>query len=270
MLVIVREVLCKSVIGKCGITGIDYSINSYTGCQHACAYCYARFMLKYRGRGERWGNFVDVKVNAPEILSKQLPRLRRGLVWVSSVTDPYQAVEEKYRLTEKVLRRLLAHQFPVTVLTKSNLVTRDIDLFLQFKECEVGMTIVTLDEAVRERFEPNSSTISERLKALKTLHEAGVRTYAFLGPLLPFISEETVDELADQLREVHVDRILVDRLNIKGGNWKTIEDALRRHYPELLPRFREVLFSQNKYYSELKKKVANILERRGLEFSFCY
>jgi len=269
-LVVVREVLCKSIIGRCGIAGIDYSINPYMGCQHGCAYCYARFMLKYRGLGEEWGEFVDVKVNAPQVLSRQLPKLGRGLVWVSSVTDPYQAIEEKYGLTRQVLQGLLQHQFPITVLTKSKLVTRDVDLLKKFKECEVGMTIITLDETIRERFEPKASTIAERLDALKTLHEAGVRTYAFLGPLLPFISEETLDGLAGQLREVRVDRVLVDRLNLKGGNWQAIEATLKRHYPELLPSFKEALQPNSNYYDELKKKVANLLQEKGLEFAFCY
>ncbi len=269
MLVTVREVVCKSIVSRCGIAGIDYSINPYTGCQHACAYCYARFMLRYREQSERWGEFVDVKVNAPEILSKQLPKLRRGLIWVSSVTDPYQILEEKYELTRKLLQELLAHQFPITILSKSKLVLRDLELFTQFRECEVGMTVITLDEDVRKRFEPGASTIAERLETLKRLNEAGVRTYAFLGPLLPLLSE-TIEELASQLREVGVGRVMVDRLNIKGGNWKTIAETVAQHYPELLPRFREALFSQSSYYDELKEKVAKALKKSGLSFSFCY
>jgi len=116
-------------------------------------------MLRYHKPEERWGDFVDVKVNAPQILSKQLPKVRRGLIWISSVTDPYQSVEEEYKITQKILQKLLLYQFPITVLTKSKLVLRDIDIFRQFKKCEIGMTIIMLDETVRERFEPKASTI---------------------------------------------------------------------------------------------------------------
>jgi len=257
-------------VGKKRVFNLETSTKTFIANGFVSHNCYARFMLKYHRREEKWGEFVDVKINAPQVLSRQLPGLRRGLTWLSSVTDPYQAVEEEYRLTRKTLQRLLPYQFPITVLTKSKLVTRDVDVFRQFKECEVGMTIITLDEIVRQRFEPNSSTIADRLNALKTLHESGIRTYAFIGPLLPFISEETIDELAAQLKEISVDRVLVDRLNIKGGNWQSIQETLRRHYPELIPSFSEVVYSENNYYSDLKKRVANILRKRGLEFSFCY
>jgi hypothetical protein len=88
--------------------------------------------------------------------------------------------------------------------------------------------------------------------------------------LLPLLSEETFGELVDQLKDAGVRRVLVDRLNIKGGNWGTIEETVRRHYPGLLPGFREVLFSQSNYYSELKKKIAKTLGESEFSFSFCY
>lgn len=227
-------------------------------------------MLKYHKHIERWGEFVDVKVNAPQVLSNQLPKIKMGTVWISSVTDPYQAVEEKYDLTRKILQKLLQYQFHITVLTKSKLVLRDINIFRHFKECEIGMTIITLDETVRERFEPNASKIFERLDTLRILHEVGVKTYVFIGPFLPYISEETINELANQIKEVGVDRVLIDRLNIKAGNWQTIQETLSMYYPELLLKFKDALNSQSTYYSKVKKDVSEIFDKKELEYSFCY
>ena len=123
----VQETLAKTILNKSKIH--DYCVNPYTGCQVNCRYCYARlFMARYSGHKEPWGEFVDVKINAPEVLRKQLARAKRGTVWVSSVCDPYQPLEAKYELTRRCLEELAKSRFPVTIQTKSKLVLRDLDL----------------------------------------------------------------------------------------------------------------------------------------------
>ena len=177
----VKEVKAKSILNKPKI--FDYCLNPYTGCQHNCTYCYARlFMKRYSGHKEPWGEFVDVKVNAPELLKKQLERAKKGTVWISSVCDPYQPLEAKYRLTRQCLKELAEKQFPVNIQTKSKLVLRDLDLFLQFEEIEVGFTITTDDERVAKLFESRASPVKERLKALEEIHSRGIKTFAFIGP----------------------------------------------------------------------------------------
>jgi len=208
MSLVVREVQAKSILSRSGIEGISYTINPYTGCAHACRYCYATFMKRYTGHTEPWGQFVDVKVNAPSLLLRQLQRAPRGTVIMSSVTDPYQPIEATWRLTRSCLTLLSDHEFPVQILTKSPLVLRDIDLFKTFTDIEVGVTITTESDRVRRVFEPNAPTIAERLHALKTLHEHGVSTYAFVGPLLPM----QPPLLAESIRP-YVGRVLIDRMN---------------------------------------------------------
>src|SRR3990172_5539619 len=149
MSLIIREIKAKSILTKSGIPGVDYCINPYVGCSHGCRYCYATFMKKYTGHTEPWGSFVDVKINAPEILQKQLKRAKRGRVLISSVTDAYQPIESKYKLTRQCLEILLQSQFPVDILTKSPLVLRDTDLIKKFKDIEVGITITTNEEKIR-------------------------------------------------------------------------------------------------------------------------
>ncbi|MCX5909301.1 MAG: radical SAM protein [Deltaproteobacteria bacterium] len=207
MRIAIQEKKVKSILSKSGIPGVDYCINPYTGCAHGCRYCYATFMKRYTGHTEEWGSFVDVKVNAPEVLQRQIKRAT-GHVILSSVTDPYQPLEEKYGLTRKCLEILLPRQISVGILTKSPLVLRDIEVIRKFEQIEVGLTITTDDEEMRKTFEPGASPISARIQALKTLHENGIRTYAFIGPILPLQPEAFAKKIYP-----YVQRVLIDRMN---------------------------------------------------------
>ena len=265
----VSERLCKTIMGRSGIGSVDYAVNPYLGCQHGCVYCYARFMTRMGHAGEEWGTFVDVKVNALERLRAEAARKRRGIVLLSSVTDPYQPLEERHRLTRGSLEILLEHQFPVSILTKSDLVLRDLDLIESLDDCEVGMTLTSADDSVRRAFEPGASPIEARLKALKRISDSGVRTYSFLGPLLPYLSEEGLEGLLDELAGC-VSRVIVDRLNVKCGNMPSIRRALDEHYPDLRPVFERALAPDSVYYESLKRKMAEMLRRRSIPFSIVF
>jgi DNA repair photolyase len=214
----IEEVRARSILSRTRIPGIDYCINCYTGCGHACTYCYATFMKKFTGHPEPWGTFVDVKVNAVDLLKKTLRRNITGEVMMSSVTDAYQPVEKKYGLTRGCLELLAQTELDVDILTKSNLVVRDIDILSKMATVDVGLTITTNREDIKRMFEPASSSIRERLNALKALRKAGVSTYVFIGPILPMDPEKLVDSIAP-----FTDRVLIDRMNYK---WK-VEETYR-------------------------------------------
>jgi DNA repair photolyase len=215
---IVREIAVKSILSKSKI--YEYVVNPYIGCQHACSYCYARFMKRFTGHREPWGEFVDVKVNAPDLLRQEIKRKKKGGVWVSGVCDPYQPLEAKYKITRKCLEILIGNNWPITVQTRSPLVTRDIDLLKAANDIEVGMTISTLDDRIRQLFEPHAPSIKSRIKALDELHRAGIRTFAMIAPLLPK-AEGLVNEL-----EGKVDYVLIDRLNYHYSDWVYKENDL--------------------------------------------
>jgi DNA repair photolyase len=165
-------------------------------------------MKRFTGHTEPWGSFIDIKINAPDVLRKQLNRSDKGAIIISSVTDPYQPIEKKYMITRKCLEILAPYHFPIDILTKSPLVVRDIDILLQCKTAEVGVTITTDNEKVRRIFEPQAPPIQERIEALKQLKRAGIKTYVFIGPVLPM---DTV-KLAEKIKPL-VDSVLIDRLN---------------------------------------------------------
>jgi len=215
---IVREIFAKSVLSKSQV--YDYAMNPYVGCSHSCRYCYAAFMRRFTGRKEKWGEFVDVKINAPELLAKEIKRKQKGRVWVSGVCDPYQAAEKKYKLTKRCLEIFLENQWPVTIQTKSALVLRDIELLEKFKDIEVGFSITTADEKIRKLFEPGASPIKERIHAMDVLHSRGIRTFAMIAPILPG-AEGLMEELPGR-----VDYVLIDRLNYFYANRIYVENKM--------------------------------------------
>jgi DNA repair photolyase len=208
---IIKEITSKSILSPSQI--YDYVINPYVGCQHGCTFCYARYMKRFTHHKEPWGEFVDVKINAPDLLRKEITRKHKGTVWVSGVCDPYQPLEEKYHLTGDCVEILAQHHWPMIVQTRSPLVLRDINIFKDAPQCEVGMSIDTADDHVRELFEPMAPPIHDRLDALDCLHKAGVRTYAMIAPLLP-----GAEGLSDALKG-KIDYVLIDKMNYNHAVW---------------------------------------------------
>jgi len=208
---IIRETQAKSILSASKI--YPYVINPYTGCQHACLYCYAHFMKRFTGHKEPWGQFVDVKINAVELLRREVTRKKRDTVWISGVCDPYQPLEARYQITRGCLEILAQHDWPVVVQTRSALVLRDLDIIRQGRHFEAGFSITTADDRIRRIFEPHAPPISERLRALDELHQAGIRTYVMIAPMLPG-AEKLADLLAGK-----VDSVRLDRMNYHDADW---------------------------------------------------
>lgn len=258
----VKEIKVKSVLQKSNLPESDYCINPYIGCLHACIYCYARFMRRFTGHvNEKWGEFLDIKINAPEILRNQLRRKKvEGIVFLGSVTDIYQQMERKYRITRKILEILLEHDVSIAFQTKSDLVLRDLDILKKFSSCEVGFTIITTDENVKKVFEPYSSSIEKRINALKILHKEGIGTYVFIGPILPHLTN--LESILDAVGE-YVDGVMGEILNIRCGNWNDIETALRNNFPDLLPDYKKLVTNKH-YWDEVEKELERLCKERGI------
>jgi DNA repair photolyase len=208
---IVREIQAKSVLSASKI--YDYTVNAYSGCAHSCSYCYARFMKRFTGHSEPWGEFVDAKINAPDLLAGEIRKKRPGTIWVSGVCDPYQPVERRYKLTRECIEIITRAGWPLVVQTRSPLVVRDLDILTSAPEVQVGLSVTTADDQIRKLFEPRAPSIPSRIDALAKLHDAGVKTFAMIAPLLP-----GAEGLPDMLAGI-VDHVLVDRMNYGYGSW---------------------------------------------------
>lgn len=269
----INEINCRSIINSSKIPDIDYCINPYIGCQHGCVYCFGRFMTRFSKSKLNWGSFVEVKRNAPEVLQRQIIRLKKGLVSLSTVTDPYQEAEKKYQLTRNILMILKENNFPFSILTKSNLVLRDIDILnkISRSNCDVGFSITTLDEEINRNFEPGAPAVKDRLDALKIINQEGIKTWVFIAPLLLDFTSQTILKLLNEIKS-SVDYLLVDKLNIKSGNWHHISRLVGEKYPHLLSSWREILFSPEKrfaYYLEMKNKISRFCKSNQIEVKFC-
>ncbi len=255
----VREVAALSAIVPSKLPGLDYALNPYRGCQTACRYCYAPAVLRDT---RPWGAYVEVKRNIPFVLAKEVKRADPGVVGVSTVTDGYQAIEGRYRVTRYCLEVLLRSDWPVSIQTKSSLVLRDVDLLTKFRRKDVGVTITTMDETTRRAIEPYASPAAKRLETLRTLNEAAIETWAFIGPILPLATEHRLEALLSGIADAGTKKVFVDRLRLKEGTWAMLEPSLRG-LAEDLPQVYEKAF-EGPFFRDMERAIIDLAARHGL------
>jgi DNA repair photolyase len=243
----IKELKVKTALSPSQLPGLDYALNPYRGCSHACIYCYAPAVIHW-DKG-KWGDLVEVKINLPRILSKELRVKKKGVVGLGTVTDPYQPAEKKYEITRRCLELLLMHDFPVCIQTKSSLVLRDIELLKRFSKIEVGITLTTHDDRVRQKLEPGALSVQERLHTLEELGKNGIDTWVFMGPVMPYITD--MEALLDTIAEAKPKYVLVDRLRLKEGVWDRITDFLQKYDLQLLNEYDRIFQKHGEYYGKV-------------------
>lgn len=263
----IREIECQSAIGKCGFPGGGLSINPYVGCGHDCAYCYARFIKRFTKHQEEWGSFVDARVNIAEVLERQMksPKWQLQQIYIGTVTDPYQPAEAKYKLMRKILEVLIDCKNPVSILTKSALVWRDLDLLKQMKKVDVNFTFATLNENWQKLTEPFSSTAKQRLQTAQKLTAEGIPVFAMVGPYWPHFTNP--DVLFKEFKRVGIKRVFTESFNTTGGNWTGVDRVLQKNYPELRESMKETLFDPkqfSEFYQQEKKRVEGLSKKYQL------
>jgi DNA repair photolyase len=227
----VREVRCSTLVHKLNFGGsTGYTANLYKGCTHGCVYCYAP-SLTHDERG--WGSYVDVKVNAPRVLERELRSLEKEEVFLSSASDPYQPVEARYKVTRRCLEILRRNRFPVSILTRSPLVLRDLDILKKIDWLSVGMSITTVP--TRE-FEPGVPPLPRRIETLRKLHREGIRTRVSLAPVIPGVVALDLDRLFHDLSDAGVESVMFGVLRFTGyqESKKMFEDATGMSVEEAL------------------------------------
>jgi len=268
----VGEIYCRSVLSRSSLYDIDYSINPYVGCEHACVYCYSPFYVGRKFSGLNWGDYVYVKINAPRILLRELKSNPLGSVLISSITDPYQPLEGKFMVTRRLLELLVKSNLEIYILTKSPLVVRDLDVISMFKNVHVGFSFTNLDESLRVKFEPKAPSVTDRLRALKNICNSGVKSYAFIAPFMP-INRDLAYSLMDELSSIGVDYVVVDKFNIHGDPHDFINRLTPLFSGELIKQFEEILlhrYSYYRYYKSLKDDLIRYAKKINLNLYFSY
>lgn len=243
-----KNILMRSKIGSGG-----YAINPYVGCPHGCIYCYAEFMRGVTGHEEAWGEFLDVKDFDMASLAKFAASHGGERVFMSSVTDCYNPYEARFGLTRKVLETLAGSDVNLQILTKSSLVTRDIDLLQTMPNVRVGVSLSVIDESLRRMLELRASSVAARIAAIKKLRAAGVKTYIFVAPIFPQITPvfDIISHYGDA-----TDEIWFDRLNLYPNFRDKILAFIGRNFPELLPLYKQIyLFGDDGYFERLAGEI---------------
>ena len=257
---IIKEIQVKSVLTKSNLPIAGYSVNPYVGCSHACKYCYACFMKRFTGHTEPWGEFIDVKMWPPIAHPN---RYDGSTFIVGSVTDGYIPQELKYEGTRAFLTQMQGAKIHLIITTKSDLVTRDIDLIKTFPDPLVSWSINTLDESFKSDMERTPS-IERRIEAMRKCHEAGIRTTCFISPIFPGITD--VLSIIDRIKDC-CDYIWLENLNLRGGFKKTIIDYIHSHRPELDELYSRIYSKGDlTYWKELDKAVDGYAKENGFEY----
>ena len=259
-MVTIHEINVKSILTKSNLPVCDYSANPYVGCTHACKYCYASFMKRFANHTEPWGEFLDVKY-WPVIADSH--RYDGKELFIGSVTDPYNPQEEEYRRTRSLLEQLKGSGMKITIQTTSDLVLCDLDLIKSFPDARVGFSINTLDENFKADMD-SAVSIERRIKAMKQVHDAGVRTTCFISPIFPGITDITV--IIDRVKEL-CNLVWLENLNLRGSYKGVIMDYIRKQHPGLMPLY-EHIYSKGRrdYWKRLDADVRAYAAANCLEY----
>ena len=272
-----REEPCRSALNRVKGMGFGWSLNPYMGCAHRCTFCYVRaFELRAdRPSDDRYGRSIRVKVNVAEVLRRELarPSWAGEVVAIGAATDPYQPAEGRYKLTRGCLEALRDASNPFSLITRSPMVVRDLDVLVDAaSRAEVGVvfSVPTLDEEVWRRTEPGTPPPRRRLEALSKLVAAGVKAGVGMAPILPGISDspEQLERVVRAAREAGATNVWANVLYLKPGTREHFLEALASDWPEELDRY-ERLYASRAYLSKaqvepVRRMVAELRKRHGI------
>ncbi|SHJ14834.1 SPL family radical SAM protein [Desulfofundulus thermosubterraneus] len=267
----INPTYCKTALSRTGIPGYRYCLNPYVGCSHGCRYCYADTVLRFSGHSGKWGEFVAAKVNFPEVLRRELNRKRSltGRIIFGTVTDAYQPAEAEFGLTRSSLE-VFAEEWPnaeIDLLTKSDLVVRDVDILKKLKDCSIGFTVTTSDDKIASVLEPGAAPPSARLRAAKRLAGEGLHVWAFIAPVLPGVSDApgVLEELISGLKGAGVKEVYLDSLNPYPASVYRLKVTCRDRLPWALKHLEQYLCDPRGYLKTLSEELAALSQKYGYD-----
>ena len=260
-----KVTVCSSrpILSPCGLKDIKYQVDTYVGCEHYCYYCYALPQAE-----TDWSKEILIYKDIVDQLSRELDKIPPQTIYMGYHTDPYQPCEAEYRQTRKVLELFFKKGFSVSILTKSDLVVRDIEILEEMNDSAISVSVAFNDNQTRRLFEANTIDTEKRIEALNKLKEAGIRTGALLCPVIPYITDAI--QMVDML-EPYADVIWIYGLGINdrsGQNWLNIKKILNSQPRDLIEQIEPVIFSKDhSYWTELRESLEMLRTDRKLNLN---
>ncbi len=271
----------KSLLNRASgfISDYDFTLNPYQGCQYGCSYCYAAAFSPNQELRQDWGNWVIIKQNASELLKSELTRWQKKhperppRIYMSSVTDPYQAIEARQKLTRQLLEIMVDYQPTLVIQTRSPMIVRDVDILQKFQRLRLNMSIPTGSEAVRKDFEPRSPSVNARLSAMGKLRHSipdikghDIRFSITITPLLPTFPEDQVPFIT---RLQIFDRVVIQPFHKSYS--RSLIAGTRQEAQILKQKYAQWYEDEENNYKSFKGKLLSLIEdlREGKEgFSY--
>lgn len=253
----------RPVLDRCTLKDLDYQVDTYVGCEHYCYYCYALNQAE-----TDWTKEILIYKDITDQLNNELSKIPPQTIYMGWQTDPYQPCEAEYRQTRQVLELLLEKGFSASILTKSDLILRDIDVLEKMDNASVSVSVAFNNNHIRQQFESNTIDTEDRITALRKLRKAGIKTSALICPVIPYITD--VKPLMDILAP-YTDVIWIYGLSIKersDRNWQNVQSILKCHFPNLKEQIEAVIFSKDHpYWIQLRQDLLKIQNDRQLNLS---
>jgi DNA repair photolyase len=270
-----REEPCKTALNPVKGMGFKWSLNPYMGCVHRCTFCYVRHFEHRSDRpaDDRYGTSIRVKTNVADVLRRELTRAswEHELVVIGAATDPYQPAEGRYKLTRACLETLRDAANPFSIITRGPMIVRDLDVLVEAAQrasVSITFSVPTVDEEVWKRTEPSTAHPRQRLKAIRTLVDAGINARVGMAPILPGISDrpEQLREVVRAAREAGATGIWANLLFLRPGTREHFLAHLVEDWPEQLPYYEE-LYAQRAYLgSDVMKPLRDEVSRLAREY----
>jgi DNA repair photolyase len=253
----------RPIIVPCGLKNLDFQVDPYIGCEHYCYYCYALNKTE-----QDWTKEILIHNDIANQLSDELAKISPQKIYMGYHSDPYQPFETEYCQTRKVLELFLEKGFSASILTKSGLVVRDIDLLKEMNGASISVSVAFNDNQTRRQFEANTIDTEHRIEALYKLREAGIRTSALICPVVPYITDviPLIDALVPVTDLIWIYGISIDKRSDRS--WENVKGILKSHFPNSQGEIEDVIFSKNHpYWIRLREKLYDIQASRNLNLS---
>ena len=250
----------RSILNPCTLPGRNYQVDPYIGCGHYCYYCYALNQAE-----TDWRKEILIHKDIKSQLKSELDGIEPQTIYMGWQTDPYQPCESEYRQTRQVLELLQKKGFSVSILTKSNLVLRDLDILREMNEPTVSFSIAFTNNDDRKNFEANTMDTEARITAMQKLKSEGIKSSVLLCPVIPYVTN--VMPLIDSVAEL-ADKIWIYGLSIlnrSDRDWQNLEVILGRHYNNLKSQIEDVVFNKDhSYWKNLRTELLQLQQERNL------